>query len=211
MENRNETSLDDVLDAFVSEYDRPTSENLREWVKRYPHFRPDLVEFAAVWAEQLVLPRAPEIGPETENVLIDRAMSHVHNVAYGQEAQRREQADNDESIVSLMAEAQRAGMNAQQFAEACDLDIALVSKLNSRQLEPESIPPKLTNRVARLLQRPVAVIAAYFAKSPQAVSGRAFLSRGKPEGAARQSFADAVRSSSLSDEEKARWLAEGTV
>ena len=211
MENRNETTLDDALNTFITENERPTLENLQGWVKRYPQFRRDLVEFAAAWAEQLVLPQGPEIGPEAEKVMVDRAMSHVLNAAYSRDVQAQEQAANDEPIVNLIGEAQRAGMNVQQFAEACDLDLALMSKLNNRQFEPESIPLELTRRVGQLLQRPSAIIAAHLAKPPQAVTSKAFLSHGKPKSAALQSFADAVRESSLPDKKKAHWLNENMV
>ena len=53
MENRIEPTLDDALNTYVEENDDPTAENLQEWIKRYPQFRKDLVEFAAVWAEEL--------------------------------------------------------------------------------------------------------------------------------------------------------------
>ena len=211
MENRNETTLDDALNTFVAENERPTRENLQEWVKRYPQFRRDLVEFAAVWSEQLLLPRGPEIGPEAEKVLIDRAMSHVLNVAYNREMQAQEHAANDKPIVNLIGEGQRAEMNAQQFAEACDLDLALMSKLNNRQFEPESIPLDLIRRVGQLLKRPIAVIADYLSEPPQAFTGKTFLSRGKPESTLRQSFVDAVQESSLPDKTKARWLKENSI
>ena len=63
MENNIEPTLDDVLNTFVQENDRPTAGNLQEWVERYPQFRKDLIDFAAAWAEQLVLPEAEEIAP----------------------------------------------------------------------------------------------------------------------------------------------------
>ena len=211
MENRNETTLDDALNTFVAANERPTPENLQEWVKRYPQFQQDLVEFAAVWAEQLLLPRAPDIGSEAEKILIDRAMSHVLNVAYRQEMQAQKDSANDKPVVNLIGEAQRAKMNAQQFAEACDLDLVLLSKLNNCQFEPESIPRELIRRVGQLLQKPFAVIAAYLSKPPQAVTGKTFLSRSKPGSALRQSFVDAVRTSSLTDKKKAHWLKDNSI
>ena len=77
MENRIEPTLDDVLNTFVEGNERPTVKNIQELVNRYPQFREDLVEFAAVWAEQLLLPPAEQMGTEAEKLLVDRAMSHV--------------------------------------------------------------------------------------------------------------------------------------
>lgn len=209
MENRNTMTVDDVLNEFVTKNDRPTKKNLEEWAERYPQYRRELVDFAAAWAEQLVLPPAPELGPEKEKMLIDRAMSHVQNVAFERDEKAHTQAESYDPIDSLTKQAQRAGMNAQEFAKSCLLDLALVSKLNSRQIEPDTIPARLVRQMARLLGKPFSAVSAYLAQPPQAIAGRAFLSRGKPASNGRQSFADAVRASSLSEAEKARWLDEG--
>lgn len=209
MENKNnEVTLDDVFNTFVAENDKPTVENLQEWVKRYPQYRRELVDFAAAWAEQLLLPPAPELGLDAEKVLIDRAMSYVLNVAYDRDMQKRQQAEDDNLVHSLTEEAQRAGMSAQDLAQACKLDLALISKLNSRRIDPETIPARLVSLLGNLLQKSTDSIRVYFAKPPQAVAGMAFLALEKPRGAEQQSFLDAVRASSLSETEKAYWLAE---
>ena len=206
MENKNEATLDDVFNTFVTENDRPTAENLQKWVKRYPQYRRELVDFAAAWAEQLVLPPAPELGPEAEKALIDRAMSHVLNVAYNRDLQEQQRVENDDPIHSLTGEAQRAGMNAQELAESCGLDVVLISKLNDRQIKPETIPARLVSLLGKLLQKSTEAIRVYFAEPPQAVAGKAFLALKKPRITEQQSFADAVRMASLSEAEKAPWL-----
>ena len=210
MENRNRPTLDDVLNTFVAENDKPTAENLKEWVKRYPQYRRELVDFATVWVQQLVLPLAPKMEPDAEKALIDSAMSHVLNMAYSREQQIRGHADGEGPIPSLTSEAQRAGMNMQEFAEACGLDLALVSKLNSRQFKPESIPSELVDRLGKLLQKSTVAIRVYLGKPTQATTGKAFLAHGKPTSTEQQIFADAVQASFLSEKEKARWLGEGT-
>ena len=210
MENRNKVTLDDVFNTFVAENDRPTAENLQKWVKHYPQYRRELVDFAAAWAEQLVLPPAPELEPEVEKALIDRAMSHILNVAYDRDVQEQQRTKNGDPVHSLTGEAQRAGMNAQEFARACDLDLVLISKLNNRQIKPETIPARLVSLLGKLLRKSTTAIKVYFAKPPQAATGKVFLARKKPRSAEQQSFVDAVRTSSLSEEEKTRWLNEVT-
>ena len=211
MENSIESTLDDALNTFVQENDRPTAENLQDWVDRYPQFRKDLVEFAAIWAEQLVLPGADEMGTEAEKVLVDRAMSHVLNVAYHRDVETLEQTTSDEPVRSLTDDAQRVGTKPAQLAKACGLDLSLLSKLNKRQIQPWTIPAVLIAMLAEKLDKAIAALKIFFAGPPRATAGKAYLSRDKPTGMAQQSFADAVRQSSLSDEEKARWLNEGTV
>lgn len=198
--------LDDVLNEFVAEYEQPTGKALETWVKRYPQFRRELVDFAAAWAEQLALPPAPELSAEQEKALIDRAMSHVLNVAFSRDEQAHGLKKDDRAIESLTGEARKAGISPLELAKACGLDLALISKLANRQIRPRSIPPRLISRLGELLSRSADAIAEFFAGPTQIYSGKAFLSRGKPQSAEQQSFADAVRASSLSAAEKARWL-----
>jgi hypothetical protein len=207
MTQKQNPTLDDVLNEFVAAYEQPSADALESWASRYPQFRKELVDFAAAWAEQLVLPPAPELSAEQEKRLVDRAMSHVQNVVFGREQSEAMQAEH-RAITSLTGEAKRAGMSGQEFAKACGLDLALVTKLNRRQIKPLSIPARLVSHIARLLETTIEAVREYLALPPQALAGRAFLARGKPQSEGQQSFADAVRASSLGEAEKARWLDE---
>ena len=211
MENRIEPTLDDALNTFVEENERPTAENVQELVNSYPKFREDLVEFAAVWAEQLVLPRAVQMDIEAEKLLVKRAMSHALNVAHSRNMETQEKAASDDLVDSLTEDAQRAGMKPLQLAKACGLDLGLLSKLNNRQIQPWTIPAELIRILSDNLHKTTAALKTYFAGPLLVATGKAFFSRGKPTNTGQQSFADAVRASSLSEEEKARWLNEGTV
>lgn len=207
MSQNEKPTLDDVLNEFVATHEKPTAEALESWAARYPQFRNELIDFAASWIEQLVLPPAPELSVEEEKRLMDRAMSHVQNVVFKRDKSRASQIE-DRSISSLTGEAQRAGMDGQEFAQGCELDLALVTKLNNRQIKPLSIPALLVDCIARLLETSAEAVAEYLARPPRALGGRAFLARGKPQRAEQQSFAEAVRTSSLGKAEKARWLDE---
>ena len=210
MENNIEPTLDDVLNTFVQENDRPTAGSLQEWVERYPQFRNDLIDFAAAWAEQLVLPAEEEIGADTEKLWVDRAMSHVHNVAYSRDVETLRETTTDDPVGSLTGDAQRVGTKPAELARACRLDLGLLSKLNNRQIQPWTIPAELIGMLAEQLNKSVPAVMIFFAGSPRAVAAKAYLSRSKPTGTAQQSFTEAVRQSSLSDEEKARWLSDQT-
>ena len=208
IENDIEPTLDDALNTFVQENDRPAAGNLQEWIERYPQFRKDLIDFAAAWAEQLVLPAAEEIGPEAEKLLVDRVMSHVHNVAYSRDVETLRETTTDDPVRSLTGDAQRVGTKPAELAKACRLDLGLLSKLNGRQIQPRTIPAELICLLAEQLNKTVAALKIFFAGPPQAAVGKAYLSRGKPTVSTQQSVAEAVQQSSLSDEEKARWLSE---
>lgn len=201
-------TLDDVLNEFIAEHEKPTAEALEALAKRYPRYRDALIDFAAVWAEQLVLPAAEELSPEQEKALVDRAMSHAANVTYNRDQDAQGRAGGAQTISSLTGEAKRMGYSVREFAKACGLDLALITKLNNRQIRPDTVPSRLISHMARLIERTTAAVREYLALPPGRATARAYLSRQKPESSGQQSFAEAVKDSSLSDAEKARWLDE---
>jgi len=206
--NENLPTLDDVLNEFVAGHERPTAEALEAWVRRYPQFRNELIDFAAAWAEQILLPAAPELTTDEEERIVDRAMSHALNVSFSRDEQAQSHQTNGKAIKSLTAEAKKAGLSAPEFAKACGLDLVLITKLNNRQIRPSTIPPRLISHVARLLGRTIEAVMEYLGRAPQPLAGRSFLALEKPKGAEQENFADAVRASSLGEAEKARWLGE---
>ncbi|MGQ4878871.1 hypothetical protein ACOJCM_09920 [Billgrantia sp. LNSP4103-1] len=201
-----EPTWDDVLSEFVATYEQPTAEALNSFIQRYPNFQEELIDFAATWAEQEMLPESEPLSEAEERLLVDRAMSHVQNVAFKHEQERDDSTANSTPMTSLADEAKKTGMKPMEFAKACQLDLPIFSKLSKRQIRPETIPGTLTSHIARLLGRPVGSVIEYFAASPQGMAGQAFLAREKPQATGQQTFTDAVRNSSLSEAEKARWL-----
>lgn len=204
MTDNKEKTLDDVLNEFMMLDKLPDAATLEKWVARFPQFRRDLIDFAATWAEQEILPEAPELGAEVEKRLIDRAMSHVQNVSFSRGAASQE---GEKPIESLTAEAKALGRSVPELAKACGLDIALIAKLNNRLIKAATIPASLVRHMAREIGRSSNALQAYLERSPSATAGQSFLAQGKPNGERRQeSFAEAVRASSLPDAAKARWL-----
>jgi hypothetical protein len=201
-------TLDDVLNEFVAEHERPTSEALEMWAGRYPQFRRELIDFVAAWAEEITLPESPELTIEEEERIVDRAMSHALNLSFNRDGQSHPQQLGEKTMTSLTGEAKNAGMSVADFAKGCGLDLALIAKLNNRQISPETIPSRLVSHIARLVGRTVDGVMEYLGGPPQLLSEVSFMSKKKPRRFERQSFADAVRASSLSKAEKARWLDE---
>ena len=204
--NKEGVTLDDVLNEWVAECEEPTAEGLELWVSRYPQYRSELVEFAATWAEQSLLPPAPALEVEEEERIVDRVMSHAVNVTFDRDEGIQSKRSEEGAIKSLTAEAKNVGLGVKEFAKGCGLDIALTTKLNNRRIRPETIPSRLVSHMARLLGRTVESVMDYLGCQPQPLSGSSFLAHTKPQTAERESFADAVRRSSLSEAEKARWL-----
>ena len=133
-------TLNDVLSEFVAQYDRPTREALLVWIGRYPQYERELIEFVAAWAEQEILPPAHELSSEDEKRIVNRAMSHVQNVIYNQSENRKGSRIKGTQFATLVDEGKNVGFSARELAKACDLDLALLTKLNNRQIDPTVDP-----------------------------------------------------------------------
>ena len=155
-------TLNDILNEFVAQYDRPTREALLVWIGRYPQYERELIEFVAAWAEQEIFPPARELSSEDEKKIVNRAMSHVQNVIYNQSENRKALRIKGTQFATLVDEGKNLGLSARELAEACDLDLALLTKLNNRQIEPKSIPSSVAARFAQVLKRPVELICSVF-------------------------------------------------
>ena len=201
-------TLDDVLNEFMAEQTSPQANILNTFVERYPQYRRELINFSAAWAEQLILPAEKELTEEQEKLLVDRAMSHVANVLFSNDEQSHELEKKTAPLKSLTGEAKKLGYKPQEFAIACGLDLALLTKLSNRFIILNTIPLSLINLIGRLLGRSLEEISNYLAIPPGDLANKAFLSRGKPQSPKQQTFDDAIHGSSLSDAEKERWLDE---
>lgn len=200
--------LDDVLNEFVAECERPSADALETWIGRYPQYRRELIDFAAAWAEQIVLPEAPGLTTEEEERIVDRVMSHALNVSFKRDKETQVRPSGENAMTSLTGEAKNVGMSVAEFAKGCGLDLVLVAKLNNRLIKPDTIPSRLVSHIARLVGRSADSVKEYLAGPPQPLSAVSFLSKKKPQQFEPESFADAVRASSLREAEKTQWLDE---
>ncbi|WP_326912932.1 hypothetical protein [Rhizobium johnstonii] len=91
------------------------------------------------------------------------------------------------------------------IAARCDLSMNIMVKFAERLLKATSIPMLLIRRLADELKVPPGTLLDYLDQQ-QAIGASDFRSDGNPVVGQKQTFADAVRSSSMSDERKEKWL-----
>ena len=78
--------LEDVLDAYVASGGDPNSP-LDEWIRRYPEFEQELIDFAASWSLMNGLPPEPGAKQVDEKTLVLRGMSVVQNLLHRHSAE----------------------------------------------------------------------------------------------------------------------------
>jgi hypothetical protein len=197
--NRDQT-LDDLLDAYVTESGKPNHETLNLWSKRYPHYARELATFTADWSMMTWLPAAGgELADEA--ALVQRGMQTVQQLL-------DERLPAASSIATLVGEGQARGLAVGDLAAKAGLSIPLVLKLDRRLIRFATIPAQLVDDLARAVGRDVAAVATYLQGGPQLARGASYHARQTPAISEPESFSDAVQGDlTLTAEQRQRLLA----
>ena len=196
--------LEDILDAFVASGVGPNSP-LEEWIRRYPEFEQELIEFAASWSLMKWLPSTPEAEEVDEETLVLRGMSVVQNLVHRESGEST--PDSVAPFESLIAEGRGSGIEPRHLARALGLGDGLLRKLDRRLIAHVSIPQELINRLAQALQREASSITVYLQQDPQMGATTEYRSEHVPKLLAQEDFFAAVRADpTISREHAEQWF-----
>ena len=200
----NEIKLHDVLHEFVLTAERPDANSLEEFVKKYPQFSMELTNFAAEWLLQDLLPEN-EASKEkaASSALISKTMSRLQNKLYEVDHTEANREQEINSNVNPFEGYQPTELK--KIARSLGIDTTIMAKLKNGRIEGE-IPDKLCIGFAKALDVPLQAIKEIFS-GPSTIQAQAsFKSHAKPEVITKETFEEAVLRSTLSEEEKAKWL-----
>lgn len=190
-------SLDDVLAELAALSAPPLGDEIREWLRRYPAFKKDIIQFVTAWIDMEASRVAHEVTPERVNRVVNRTMSRVQ--------QMLDESERPAVITDLTEEIIAAGHTLESFQRALGIDGSLLTSLAGRVIRPATIPWTLIREMGELLRRQVDCLRVYFRQPPKLAA--AFKARRKPV-PAQKDFAYFVQHSDLPDLQKAKWLAE---
>lgn len=201
MSHSNQVSLEDVLDAFLADAPEATPKQVAAWIGRYPQFQRELTEFAASLGAMRHQPAAAD-AVEREDELF----------ALGQDVLRDLLPTRQESpLADLVTYAQARGVSARDLAARLGLSVPIVMKLHRRLLRAESLPQELIEALAKVLGTSQRRVFEYLQQPPALAVGAHYRAEQAPVLGEQQDFAAAVRTDrSLSEEDRARWLAVAT-
>jgi hypothetical protein len=192
-------TLDDILDQVMLEESEPSNEALKRWCKKFPEHRDALGRFFATWAVQNERPNTVRLN---EDRIAKRLVSYALNLVHKQEAARvtATQAASQTSLCKLI---KSSGLTEEEVASKCGLDELLLMKLDRRLIRFKSIPSVLFECVANVLRCSAELVRQVLIGDPIPLG--AYKAKKKPAVKVEE-FADAVRTSRLSDEKKAEWI-----
>ena len=207
------TQRREALYALAMAENMPDAAVLDDIVRQYPQFSRELTEFAVELAlDSLVEGGADEAvaDPTTVSPAVSRAMSAFHNRLYGLRqaggAAEAEPAPSYDVAENPFLDLDRKELRA--VAHRIGGSTMLVVKLRDRLIEPNTIPDGFKRRVSDELEVPVEVLTEHLEASPTDARGsrQFYKADHRPRQGGRQSFADAVRSSGLTDEQQRHLL-----
>ena len=205
--------LRQALYVLAMAKDVPDAQVLDDVVRQYPQFADELVGFAVELALDSLRETVPAktqeaVDPGNVSLAVSRAISRFHNRLHA----LRQAAKTTTAAPVLPSEPVEnpfAGLSRTEFralAERIRVNTAFVIKLRDRQIDPETIPDDFKRLVADELGVPVNLLADHFAATTResGASRQFYKAEDKPKDDQRQSFADAVRNSGLTDEAQRR-------
>jgi hypothetical protein len=197
--------LEDVLDAYVAASEHPDPQVLQEWMTRYPYYAQELADFTVSWSLMLTLPPSPGQSHTEEETLVLRGMSVVQNLLH---AQLSTVPVNEPPLAGLITTGNTHGFSIQQLADAVELSVPLLGKLDRRLIRYLSIPHEVIDLLARALHCVAAVVERYLQGAPIFAAGAQHHASTAPTLAEQEDFFEAVRHDrALSPERRVRWLA----
>ena len=193
---KNDTPLDAVLDGISALEAIPDQETIRSLIDQYPQYRSEIIDFVTDWIEmEATLPKHP-VSESDINSVVNRTMSRV-------QAMLREE-DESPPIESLVQAIEASGNSLESFVRQVGIDRTMLTSINSRRILLETVPKRLLQRIADVIGISLRALMAYLERPPR--QANAYMST-KPPSVERVKFSEVVRESTLTEDEKRRWLA----
>jgi hypothetical protein len=225
------TTLTDVLEAYAASENGPSRTTLPEWVRRYPQYEQQLMEFTARWGLLKWLPDRDDDDEVDEETLVLRGMSTVQAVLFRRQSnielehpsieeqpvQMRDgprdiprdiPVDVERPIAGLLREGKRLGITADDLAERVGVSDSILRKLDRRLINPASIPTRISQDLGLALNCGVAQITSYVQLPPTFAPGAQHRASQAPAlPTVQEDFFDAVRHDrTLTEERRAQLL-----
>lgn len=197
-----EGDRDEVLYAFHRAYDRPTADEIAEWVARYPQFAEDIRNHAAISWDWKATEARPV--PILDQGMVDRGFSRVVDAIYkARLAAKAEPAVACESFHQLVI---AAGTTIPKLAREWKIDRSILADLFNG-----IIRGPVARRLVRAFEERFRISVDAFNHLLDRAVASPRLGHAKASGtpAVRtRTYQEAIDASSMSADEKTYWLSE---
>lgn len=120
-------------------------------------------------------------------------------------------AEAEQPISGIVSDLKAMGLKPVEIANTLQIDASVLGKLDLRLIDPATIPQRLINHLALVMERATGQIQAYLALPPTLAPAAMYKARRRPAVSSaielgRESFTDAVETSAMDDDLKQFWL-----
>jgi hypothetical protein len=205
--DQRQDQLDRITARYEAEFRAGANPRLDDYVRRYPEFADELIEFVLYFAAVTAQLPEDDFAPADQLSAGSQAALAAVRAEMGLPAESQVAASSEApAIDSLFRRGVALGLTPPQLAAATELSTDLLAKLDDRAIAVASIPRELFEMLARALKTGADVVLAFLA-SPrgQTRAGAQLYLAERPPEYPQESFAAAVRGSTLSPEQQRRW------
>lgn len=198
------TQLEDVFDELVASEPLPSADVLDRWIRRYPQFEGELIDFVASWSlmESAAAPEYPATDA-THAALVLRGMSIVQNLLHD----RSRASEPRGTLDGLLSTARAAGTTLAELAAITHLGEVVLRKLDRRLIRFSSIPEEVMSAVAAVLKTSVEAVRSYLQGPPSFATNTHYHAAQTPALAQEEDFGAAIRNDpTMSETDRTRWL-----
>lgn len=188
--------IDRITAQYADDYRSGRVPHMEEYVRRYPQYARELLEFAVYFHTVGFDAPAPDDIPAAE-------LSPAAQKALARIRERRVAAASP-AIEGLVKQGATVGYAPRKLADSVGLTTELLAKLEARVIAVATIPPTLVRRLAEALKVTPEAVAAYLGAAGPGQAG-SFYYADQPPAQQQESFLDAVQASALSPQLKREW------
>ncbi len=198
-------SLDEVLDEFFFSADKPSASMVLRACEAHPKYREDILEFAALWSSYEASPEFDSAElVEVSDASVSRLQSFVLNCLHEVDA-KPSSAANSDAEAARKAIQTLSGNRLKNAAVAAGLGSStlLLTKILTKSIV--DVPHRVVNDLAHYLKTASAALQQCF--EPNLAGAKSYSATIRPSTSAQESWEQAVRSLSVSSDERQRLLA----
>jgi hypothetical protein len=197
---RKSPPLAEVLEELMLAQDPLDADVLSEFTRRYPEYADALLEYAAELAAEAAFEEtAPEPLPTAESSAnAARAMSRFQNRLYEltQQNTSSSEADVENHLATLDTTTLRT------LTKDLNVTPIFLMKLRDRRIREDTIPKAFTDRLAREVKASPEKLRRSLAEPSELPQASSWKSDKKPEAPPKETFEEAIVSSSLTPEQQ---------
>jgi len=203
MDEEQEEILLHITAHYVEEVKGGRQPRVSEYIARHPQYADEIADFVAYY-------HTFEVQLATETDMLPELAEEFHiaiNSAYN--TVDRPEHRVAQQLTTLLVTREGKLISLAHLAQAVQVSIDIVTKLEQRKIKASSIPQVLLNRLAGALQQPQDVIRAYFEGDYHSIQSKVAETK-MPYGVAEpadehiQSFRQVIEESSQESEEQKR-------